>query len=77
MSWVPSTLAAVADQLDDLLEVEHPEMPCWMLLITASSAARWSVSFSSRCVSSNSRAFSSGQAHRGSSVCRQRTSAGP
>ena len=34
-------------------------MPCWMLLITASSALRCSVSFSSRCVSSNRRAFSS------------------
>ena len=34
-------------------------IPCWMLLITASSALRCSVSFSSRCVSSNSRAFSS------------------
>ena len=36
-----------------------PAMPCWMLLITASSAARCSVSLSSRCVSSNRRAFSS------------------
>ena len=34
-------------------------MPCWMLLMTASSAARCSVSFSRRCVSSNRRAFSS------------------
>ena len=34
-------------------------IPCWMLLITASSALRCSVSFSSRCVSSNRRAFSS------------------
>ena len=34
-------------------------MPCWMLLITASSALRCSVSFSRRCVSSNRRAFSS------------------
>ena len=37
----------------------QPAMPCWMLLITASSALRCSVSFNSRCVSSNRRAFSS------------------
>jgi len=34
-------------------------IPCWMLLMTASSALRCSVSFNSRCVSSNSRALSS------------------
>ena len=34
-------------------------MPSWMLLMTASSALRCSVSFSSRCVSSKRRAFSS------------------
>ena len=50
-------------------------MPCWMLLITASSALRCSVSFSRRCVSSNRRAFSSATPMLATIVCSSRTSA--
>ncbi len=49
-------------------------MPSWMLLITANSAARCSVSFSSRCVSSKSRAFSSATLMLLASVSSSRTS---
>ena len=52
-------------------------MPCWMLLITASSALRCSVSFSRRCVSSNRRAFSSATPMLAATVCSRRTSASP
>ncbi len=51
-----------------------PAIPCWMLLMTASSALRCSVSFSSRCVSSNRRAFSSATPMLAAIVCRRRTS---
>ena len=47
------------------LEIELAGQPCWMLLMTASSAARCSVSFSRRCVSSKRRAFSQRDAHAG------------
>ena len=49
-------------------------IPCWMLLMTESSAARCSVSFKSRCVWSNSRAFSSTTLILAASVCSSRTS---
>ncbi len=49
-------------------------IPCWMLLITASSALRCSVSLSRRCVSANRRAFSSATAMLAARVCSKRTS---
>ena len=49
-------------------------MPCWMLLMTASSALRCSVSFSRRCVSSNRRAFSSATPMLAATVVSRRTS---
>ena len=52
-------------------------MPCWMLLITASSAARCSVSLSRRCVSSKRRAFSSATPMLAATVLSRRTSASP
>ncbi len=52
-------------------------MPCWMLLITASSALRCSVSFSSRCVSSKRRAFSSATPIVAPIVVSRRSSASP
>ena len=54
-----------------------PAMPCWMLLITAISAARCSVSFSRRCVSSNRRAFSSATPMLEATVVSKRISASP
>ena len=52
-----------------------PAMPCWIVLITANSALRCSVSLSSRCVSSNRRAFSKATARLPVSVSSRRTSA--
>ena len=52
-------------------------MPCWMLLITASSAARRSVSRSRRCVSSKWRAFCSAMPMLAATVLSSRTSASP
>ncbi len=52
-------------------------IPCWMLLITASSDERRSVSFSRRCVSSKSRAFSSATPMLAATVDSSRTSASP
>ena len=49
----------VADHIVDALMLSSAASACWTLLMIASSAARCSVSLSSRCVSSNSRAFSS------------------
>ena len=65
----------VADRVEDALEVELGGQPCWMLLMIASSAARCSVSLSSRCVSSNRRAFSSATLMLAASVSSRRTSA--
>ena len=51
--------------------------PCWMLLMTASSAVRCSVSLSRRCVSSKRRAFSSATPMLAASVSSSRTSDSP
>ena len=78
MSPVREHLAQlVADQVDDGLEVELGATPCWMLLMTASSALRCSVSFSRRCVSSNRRAFSSATPMLAATVLNSRTSDSP
>jgi hypothetical protein len=52
-------------------------MPCWMLLITASSALRCAVSFSSRCVSAKLRALSSATPMLEATVVSRRSSASP
>ncbi len=51
--------------------------PCWMLLMTASSAFLCSVSLSSRCVSSKRRAFSRATPMDAETVLSRRTSASP
>ena len=55
----------------------EPAIPCWMLLITASSALRRSVSLSRRCVSANRRAFSSATPMLAATVVSRRTSGSP
>ncbi len=52
----------------------EPATPCWMLLMTASSAFLCSVSLSSRCVSSKRRAFSRATVMLVASVCSRRRS---
>ena len=59
------------------LKSSDPAMPCWMLLMTASSALRCSVSLSRRCVSSKRRALCSATPIDDAIVVSRRTSDSP
>ena len=79
MSSVVSTSRSLSPTRSTIAwKLSSAAMPCWMLLMTAISAARCSVSLSSRCVSSKSRALSQRHAHATTAiVVSRRTSGSP